>query len=121
MQGRYLEHAAQKALGGRERISMVTAFRPRSPFVRDESILTGSRAISHLSELYTDYNEYRLKVLEERFHAKLREERKRKAFSAESPNDPARQFNIADMKRFLTEQKQFIEATIAELIDVDRE
>lgn len=37
MQGRYLEHQALKALGGRERISIVTAFRPKSHLVRDET------------------------------------------------------------------------------------
>ena len=121
MQGRYLEHQALKALGGRERISMVTAFRPRSPFVRDEIILTGSRPISHLSELYTDYTEYRLEIMERRFSAKLEEERKRKALAeAESPGS-THQFDIAGMKSFLRQQQEFLENTILELIDVDHE
>ena len=111
MQGRYIEHQALKALGGLERISMVTAFRPKSPSVKDEIILTGSRYISNWSELYTDYTEYRLEVLDERLRANLKEERKRVLAN--------RRFNVADMKSFLTEQKQFLESTIAELIEIE--
>ncbi|KAL1869040.1 hypothetical protein Plec18167_008043 [Paecilomyces lecythidis] len=111
MQGRYIEHQALKALGGRERISMVTAFRPKSPHVRDELVLTGSRAISNWSELYTDYVEYRLELLEERLRAKLKEERKRVAGK--------RPFNIPDMQLFLMEQKLFLESTMSELIEVE--
>lgn len=36
MQGRYIEHQALEALGGRERISMVCAFRPKDAMVKDE-------------------------------------------------------------------------------------
>lgn len=67
MQGRYIEHQALKALGGRERISMITSFRPKSPFVKDESVLTGVRPISNVSELYAQYTGYRIETLQERF------------------------------------------------------
>ncbi|OJJ98477.1 hypothetical protein ASPACDRAFT_1889651 [Aspergillus aculeatus ATCC 16872] len=102
---------ALKALGGRERISMVTPFRPRDPSVRDELVLTGSRAISNWSELYHGFTEYRLELLEERIRLKLKEERKRV--------DTKRPFNIAGMTEFLAEQKDFLEATIAELTVVE--
>ncbi|RAH68480.1 uncharacterized protein BO66DRAFT_377416 [Aspergillus aculeatinus CBS 121060] len=111
MQGRYIEHQALKALGGRERISMVTPFRPRDPSVRDELILTGSRAISNWSELYHGFTEYRLELLEERIRLKLKEERGRV--------DTKCPFNIAGMAEFLAEQKDFLEATIAELTVVE--
>ncbi|KAL5002163.1 hypothetical protein BDV10DRAFT_202991 [Aspergillus recurvatus] len=52
-QGRYIEHQALKALGGHERISMATCFRPRSPLIRDETVLVGVRGISDLDELYS--------------------------------------------------------------------
>jgi hypothetical protein len=109
MQGRYIEHQALKAFGGRERISMVTSFRAKSPFVRDETVLTGVRGISPLSELYTQYTEYRLEILEERIRAKLKAERQR-----EIANRP---FNIPDIRSFLTEQKQFLESMLVELIE----
>ncbi|KAE8385717.1 hypothetical protein BDV23DRAFT_176060 [Aspergillus alliaceus] len=111
MQGRYIEHQALKALGGRERISMVTPFRPRSPFIRDELVLTGSRAISNWSELYTGYTAYRLELLEERFRAKLNDEKQRQSGK--------HRFSISDMVNFLTEQKGFLETTIAELTEVE--
>ncbi|KAB8200783.1 hypothetical protein BDV34DRAFT_216899 [Aspergillus parasiticus] len=111
MQGRYLEHQALKALGGRERISMVTAFRPKSHLVRDEMVLTGSRAISNWSELYTGYTRYRMELLEERLRAKMKEERQR-----ERSNRP---FDIPGMKRFLEGQKALLEVTIEELMEVE--
>ncbi|KAF4221533.1 hypothetical protein CNMCM5878_008781 [Aspergillus fumigatiaffinis] len=61
-----------KVRGPAMRISMVTCLRPKSPFVRDETVLTGVRGISNLSELYTQYTEYRLEILEERVRARLK-------------------------------------------------
>lgn len=109
MQGRYIEHQALKAFGGRERISMVTSFRPKSPYVCDETVLTGVRPISNLSELYSQYCEYRLEVLEERIRARLKRERRRE--------HGKRPFDIAGMNEFLAEQKDFLEAVMKELIE----
>lgn len=111
MQGRYIEHQALKALGGRERISMVTSFRPKSPFIKDETVLTGVRGISNLSDIYTQYTTYRLEILEERLRARLKAERKREAAK--------REFNILDVRAFLNEQKQFLEAMLVELVEVE--
>jgi hypothetical protein len=88
---------------------MVTCFRPRSPHVRDETVLTGVRSISHKSELYTQYTEYRLEILEERIRAKLKSEQYR-----ETSNKP---FNAADTKRWLMEQRRFIESMMEEIMD----
>ncbi|OTB00945.1 hypothetical protein M426DRAFT_14922 [Hypoxylon sp. CI-4A] len=111
MQGRYIYHQALKAFGGRERIAMVTSFRPKSPFVRDETILTGVRGISNLNELYPQYTEYRLEILEERFRAKLKEERRRQVM-----HHP---FNLTDIRAFLTEQKEYLESMLEELYAVE--
>ena len=108
MQGRYIEHQALKALGGRERISMVTALRPKSPFVKDEIILTGVRETSDLSELYSQYSMYRLEVLEERIRAHMKKERKRE--------DAKRPFDVDNTKRFLMEQKEFLESMLEEIV-----
>ncbi|GAD95441.1 amino acid transporter, putative [Paecilomyces variotii No. 5] len=96
LQGRYIKHQALKALGGRERISMVTCFRPKSPFVKDETVL---------------YTEYRLGILEERIRAKLKSERQRQI--AQRP------FNIPDVRSFLQEQKEFLESMLEEMIELD--
>lgn len=111
MQGRYIEHQTLKALEGRERISMVTCFRPKSPFVREETVLTGPRAISFVSGLYTQYTEYRLEILEERIRAWMKKERRRE--TAKRP------FNISETRQFLMQQKQFLESMIEEIVDVD--
>ncbi|KAI1204693.1 uncharacterized protein F4807DRAFT_454516 [Annulohypoxylon truncatum] len=111
MQGRYIYHQALKAFGGRERISMVTALRPKSPFVRDETILTGSRPISNLAELYPQYTEYRLEVLEERFRTKLKEERRREVLR--------KPFDLVDIRGFLAEQKEYLESMLEELYEVE--
>jgi hypothetical protein len=107
MQGRYLHHQALKALGGRERISMVTPFRPKDPLVRDESILVGVRGISNLEELFPQYFEYRLDVLEERVRAQRKEERNRDA--AHKP------FDVEKKRRWLEEQREFIDSMLREM------
>ena len=111
MQGRYIEHQALKSIGGRERITMVTPFRPKSPWIRDESILTGSRAISNWSELYHDYTDYRLEVLEERLRAKRKAERVRELSK--------RRFDCESMRQFLEDQIAFLQATYAEIYPVE--
>ncbi|KAJ5739054.1 hypothetical protein N7533_011838 [Penicillium manginii] len=109
MQGRYIEHQALKAFGGRERISMITSFRAKSPLIRDETVLTSVRPISEVSELYTQFNIYRMEILEERLRARLAHDRRKEL--AKRPLD------TAAARKFLTEQKEFLEATIAELLD----
>jgi hypothetical protein len=52
-----------------------------------------------------------LELLEERTRLKLKEERKRV--------DIKRAFNTSDMTEFLAVQMDFLEATIAELIEVE--
>ena len=108
MQSRYIEHQALKALGDCECISMVTAFRPKSPFVKDEIIVTGVRGTSDLSELYSQYTMYRLEVLEERIRAKMKKERK--------GGEAKRSFDVDDTRRFLIEQKEFLESMLEEIV-----
>ncbi|KAH7136206.1 hypothetical protein EDB81DRAFT_657132 [Dactylonectria macrodidyma] len=111
MQGRYIEHQALKAFGGRERISMVTAMRAKSPFVRDETVLTGVRTTSDLSALYNQFTEYRLEIIEERIRSKMKEERQREVAK--------RPFNIPVMRAFLTEQIEFLQATLGEIYELE--
>lgn len=109
MQGRYILHQALKAFGGRERIAMVTALRPKSPFVRDESILTGSRVISNVNELYAQYIEYRLSNLEERFRRALQQEKRRQV--------ERKKFDISATRAFLEEQLKYIEMSLTEVYE----
>ncbi|KEY70366.1 hypothetical protein S7711_08954 [Stachybotrys chartarum IBT 7711] len=107
MQGRYIEHQALKAHGGRERISMVTSFRPKSPWIRDEALVSTLRGISPATELFYQYAEYRLQNLEARVRDQLREMRKRK--------ESGREFNWEAGRWFLTEQRKFLDGLLEEL------
>ncbi|KAK5089249.1 hypothetical protein LTR70_006872 [Exophiala xenobiotica] len=112
LQGRYIEHQALRALGGSERITMVTSFRPRSPHVRDDSVLQTVRAVSDLSELYGGYAEYRLEILEERIRAQLKQLRDSKK--------TGRRFATSAVKSFISEQKDFLEVMLNQLVDDDK-
>lgn len=111
LQGRYIEHQALRALGTSERISMVTSFRPKSAFIKDDTVLTTVRPISDLAELYSQYTEYRLEILEERLRAHMKEVRERKR--------ARRGFNTKATKAFIEEQKTFLDSMLHELVDDD--
>ena len=51
---------------------MVTSFRPRSPRIRDDTVLTTVRPISNLSDLYGQTVEYQLENAETRIRHMLR-------------------------------------------------
>lgn len=110
MQGRYLEHQALKARGGRERISMITSFRVKDPYAKEDNVLAGVRNISHVPTLYTEHTEYRLFNLEKRIQRKREELMKRHQENSS--------FDIAGTREWLLEQKHFIEALLGELYEV---
>ncbi|KAI1452625.1 hypothetical protein F4805DRAFT_470683 [Annulohypoxylon moriforme] len=109
LQGRYIEHQALRALGTAERISMVTSFRPRSPKVRDDTVLTTVRPISNLSELYNQFSEYRLEILEERIRQQLKELRE--------TNSAGRKVATRKLKAFFEEQEKFLAHMNREMVD----
>lgn len=112
LQGRYIEHQALRALGGSERITMVTSFRPKSAAIKDDTVLNTVRSISNLSELYGQYSEYRFEMLEERLRSQIKDLQMRKQDN--------RQFDTAGVKKFLVEQKAFIESMLTQMIDEDK-
>lgn len=87
---------------------MITAFRPKSPFVRDELVLTGSRSISVLSDLYLDYAEYRATLLEERFRDQAKKFREQRRLG--------QSFDVEAAREFITTQKEFLEAMLIEIV-----
>lgn len=52
---------------------MVTSFRPRSPRIRDDTVLTTVRPVSNLSDLYGQTVEYQLENAEARIRTMLKE------------------------------------------------
>lgn len=109
LQGRYIEHQALRALGTAERISMVTSFRPRCPTVRDDTVLTTVRPISNLADLYNQFSEYRLEILEERVRQQLKELRE--------ANSAGRRVATRKLKAFFTEQQEFLAHMNREMVD----
>ena len=109
LQGRYIEHQALRALGQTERITMVTSFRPRNFSLPDDTVLTTVRPVSDLSELYFQYSEYRLEMLEERVRDQLRALRETKR--------SGRKLNVRRFKKFLWEQGEFLAHMCKELVD----
>lgn len=112
LQGRYIEHQALRALGSTERITMVTSFRPRSAFVKDDTVLTTVRPISDLSELYSQYTDYRLEMLEKRIRAHRQQIQSRKRTHEG--------FSTFSTKSFLREQASFLETMLKEMVDEDK-
>ncbi|KAL2040064.1 hypothetical protein N7G274_006967 [Stereocaulon virgatum] len=109
LQGRYIEHQALRALGTTERITMVTSFRPKSHTVKDDTVLTTVRPISNLSELYYQFSEYRLEILEERIREKLK--------ALRETERSGRKMNTKDLKAFLHEQEMFLAHMNKEMVD----
>jgi len=108
MQGRCITHQALRALGAQERITMVTSFRPKSPFLPDDVRLATVRGVSNLSELYYEFGRYRLEMLEERIRDQLK--RLREAHAAGKRTDT----NV--LKVFLAEQEAFVHRTDEEIV-----
>ncbi|KUI60925.1 hypothetical protein VP1G_08110 [Cytospora mali] len=112
LQGRYIEHQALRALGAMERITMVTSFRPKNPLLRDDTVLTTVRPVSDLAELYAQFSEYRLEMLEERIRVELKEIRESRA--------AGRGVSTKKLKLFLAEQAKFLEHMNGEMVDDDQ-
>jgi hypothetical protein len=110
LQGRHITHQALAAVGGAERITMITSFRPRDPFVSDSSVLTSIRPISDHSELYFQWTEYRVEVLQQRLRVMLGalKEHHQKG----KPTDAVR------IKNFLREQEEWLSRTNEEIVVV---
>ena len=109
LQGRYIEHQALRALGATERITMVTSFRPRDPLLRDDTVLTTVRPISDLSELYYQFAEYRLEMLEHR----LRDQQKKLRESMRA----GKKFHTNAFKSFLKEHGEFTAHMNKEMVE----
>jgi hypothetical protein len=77
-QGRCITHQALHTLGAKERITAVTSWRPRSPSVQDDSELRTVRPVSGSNELYADFAEYRLDIMEQRTNRARAEMRTRR-------------------------------------------
>lgn len=112
LQGRYITHQALRALGAKERITAVTSWRPRSPFVQDDSVLRTVRPVSNLNELYYDFAEYRLEILGERVRHAAEEIRTRR--------NMGEKFDTRGHKALLEELSAFVQHTNKEVVEEER-
>lgn len=88
---------------------MVTSFRPKSHTFRDDTVLTTVRPVSNLSELYYQFSEYRLEILEERIRNQLKAMR--------DAERSGRKMNTKALKAFLHDQEMFLAHMNKEMID----
>lgn len=79
----------------------------------DDSVLTTVRRISDLNELYSQWTEYRVEIVEERCRRLVKKVRERKRVG--------RDFDVAAVKRELEELKEVLERTAGEIVDEDRD
>ncbi|KAH7355837.1 hypothetical protein BKA66DRAFT_389040, partial [Pyrenochaeta sp. MPI-SDFR-AT-0127] len=112
LQGRYITHQALRALGAKERITAVTSWRPRSPFLRDDSELRTVRPVSDLNELYYDFYEYRLGIMEQRIRRALEDMQARRQIG--------KKFDTNGNKSFLAESTAFMTHTNQEIVEEDQ-
>jgi len=75
----------------------------------DDSVLRTVRPISDLSELYYDFGEYRLEILEERIRSKLHELR--------TSRRAGKKIETTDFKNFLEQQVAFLNHTNNEIVE----
>ncbi|KAK6386159.1 hypothetical protein LTS17_001734 [Exophiala oligosperma] len=108
LQGRHILHQALAAKGGSERITMITSFRPRDPFVRDSSVLTSIRPISDHSELYFQWTEYRVEVLQKRLVGMLK--------LLKEQHTAGKKTDVKTIKEFLKQQEEWLSITNAEIV-----
>ncbi|KAE8369843.1 hypothetical protein BDV27DRAFT_172036 [Aspergillus caelatus] len=109
--GRYIEHMALKSFGGGERISIITPFRPKSPFARDDTVLTTVRGISRQDPLYHDYAEYRMRNLKARVDRQLELIQKGRSQGG--------RFDVEGARAWLSEQQEYIESMLTEMFDYE--
>lgn len=89
----------------------MTSFRPKNPHLRDDSSLETVRGISDINELYYQFGEYRLEMLEERIRAQLKDIRKHKS--------AGKSFDTNSFKAFLDESEAFLHHTNNEIVKND--
>lgn len=75
-------------------------------------MLTTVRPISDLSELYYDFGEYRLEILEERIRSKLRE--------LKTNRRAGKRIETVEFKKFLEQQTAFLKHTNREIVKEDK-
>ena len=88
---------------------MVTSFRPKDLTLGDDSHLLTVRPVSDLDELYNQWTNYRMEIVEERCRRLVKRLRERKYVG--------REFDAAGVKDQLTDLIGFLEHTKKEMVN----
>ena len=88
---------------------MVTSFRPRNAELPDDSELTTVRPVSNLSELYRQFAEYRLKMLQERIEKQMQH--------LQTVHKSGERTDTKQLKAFLKVQAQFLAHMDKEIVE----
>jgi hypothetical protein len=104
---------------------MVTSFRPRSPLLRDDTVLNTVRPISNLLDLYSEVIEYQLKNMEarlERYWASVREAKKRGKFDVKAFKEflAFERQNMARIDKEIVEEEMVKVGKLADAIEAER-
>ena len=110
----------------KERITIVTSFRPRDPRLYDDSSNMNIRTISQLSEIYYQWTSYRLRLLSERFAIEAKELEKRYEENVRN-TDPegkmgfcrADTVDVDKMRKLMSEQMRYMERTVFEMRPIE--
>jgi hypothetical protein len=109
LQGKYIDHIALPSTNTRERITMVTSFRPKDPTIADDSHLVTVRPVSDLNEMYSQWTDYRVELVEERCRRLIKKVRENKHVG--------RDFDVVGVKDQLSNLIKFLEKTRDEIVD----
>lgn len=110
LQGGLIKHLALSTIGGGDRITLITSFRPRSPLHYDSSFMSNIRPYSDLPQLYLQWIEYRLARIEPGL-ARLTNKRR---FTAT--------FDVTDYEDELTETivlREYAKRTLRQMVKPD--
>jgi hypothetical protein len=104
---------------------MVTSFRPRSPLLRDDTILNTVRPISNLLDLYSEVIEYQLKNMEarlERYWTSVREAKKRGKFDVKAFKEylAFERQNMARIDKEIVEEEMVRVGRVLEAVETER-
>jgi hypothetical protein len=88
---------------------MVTSFRPRDPMIPDDSHLVTVRPVSDLNEMYNQWTDYRVEIVEERCRDLVKKLRENKRVG--------RDFDVVGVKDKLSDLIKFLEKTRDEIVD----
>ena len=106
MQGSAITHVALRAMGGGERITMVTSFRPKGHEGRDGSTLRTVKKISNLDILFNQWSSYRMDLVARRANAMYKRLQESNMSSEEIKRE---------MSKWVEEQVMYLKNTISEM------